>query len=361
MIMRALPSIGRIGCSLLLLASGIPAAAQVVSVPALGGASYGGAMASVSAPPLQAPALSPALSIGAPSLSASLPAAPAAFSAAPVPAAFPAASIPIPASGAPGHTLTGDIRFIEDFKSEALGNSRTVAVYLPPGYETSNERYPVLYMQDGQNLFDAATAYQGNEWGIDEICERLMRSGELAKFIIVAPYNTKDRVSEYTPVRDAEYGGGRGDLYAKFLIKELKPYIDANLRTLPDAANTGVMGSSLGGLISLDLAMKHPDVFTRIGGPSASLWWSNQELTRRVANATAPTARPRIWVDIGTNEGESPAARVEEAREFARVLESRGWREGDDLAFQVIEGAGHNELAWRARAAEVLKFLFPPR
>jgi predicted alpha/beta superfamily hydrolase len=354
-----------VSSSLLLFFAGTPSMAQVMTAPVTGGMNLGGAAAAVGSVSLPAPSLSPSLSIAAPMLAASLPAAPAAFAAfaaAPAAAAIAAASVPdFAAPSGPNHTLTGDVRFIRDFHSDALGNSRTVAVYLPPGYESSNARYPVLYMQDGQNLFDAATAYGGNEWEIDETCERLMRSGELPPFIVVAVYSTNDRIPEYTPVPDPGYGGGRGDLYAKFLIDELKPYVDANLRTLPGAENTGLMGSSLGGLISLHLGLGRPDVFSRIGALSPSLWWADGELTKRLAASPPPEERARVWLDMGTREGDNPGQRVADTRELGGVLQARGWREGDDLAVRVIDGAGHNEASWRERAAEVLKFLFPAR
>ena len=336
-------------CAALLLAHGSPSWAQIVTVPAFGGAGVLGASS------FRAPALSPSLSIAAPMVAASLPAAPAALAAAPVAAAS------VPVSSGRGSALTGDIRYIRDFRSEALGNSRTVAVFLPPGYDSSNERYPVLYMQDGQNLFDASTAYNGNSWDLNEICQRLMLSGELPPFIVVAVDNAgKARTNEYSPVADETYGGGGGDLYGKFLIKELKPFIDSNLRTLPEAENTGIMGSSLGGLISLHVGLSRPDVFMRIGGPSASLWWANRELTRRLAASPLPSGPlPRVWVDMGTREGDHPDKRVEELLGLGEVLKARGWREGDDLAVRVIDGGTHDEPSWRARSAEILKFLFP--
>ena len=315
-----------------------------MAVPSLGSGVAGGIFS------LQAPALSPSLVIAAPLLPA-----PAALAAAPL----PAASVPIPSRR--DRRLTGDIRYIRDFHSEALDNSRTVAVFLPPGYESSNERYPVLYMQDGQNLFDASTAYNGNSWDINETCQRLMLSGELPPFIVVAVDNAgKARTNEYSPVPDETYGGGGGDLYGKFLIGELKPFIDSNLRTLPDAGNTGIMGSSLGGLISLHLGLSRPDVFSRIGGPSSSLWWANRELARRLAASHLPGGvLPRVWIDMGTREGDHPDARVEEVLALGEVLKSRGWREGDDLAVRLIDGGSHDERWWRERAPEILKFLFP--
>jgi predicted alpha/beta superfamily hydrolase len=353
-------SFRRLICSALLLSGGIPSAAQIVIVPTVGGSFFGGAAAVLAGPSLQAPALSPSLSIAAPSLAASLPAASAAFAAVPAPAAIPAASVPI--SAGPKHTLTGDVRFIRNFRSEALGNSRTVAVYLPPGYETSNERYPVLYAHDGQNLFDAATAYGGNEWGLDETAEKLIRSGELPPFIIVAPYNAGDeRLDEMTWIPDPEDGGGKkGELYADFLIKELKPYIDSNLRTLPE--DSRLLGSSLGGLISLHIARTRPGIFSAVGAMSASIFWADREITKRYAWSPLPNPRPRIWLDMGTREGQRPErwpVRVEEAVELGSVLRARGWREGDDLAVRVIDGARHDEISWGERVGDVLKFLFP--
>ncbi|HXT00641.1 MAG TPA: alpha/beta hydrolase-fold protein, partial [Elusimicrobiota bacterium] len=321
------------------------ASAQIVTLPSAVGSSLGGAAASIQAPSIQAPVLTPALTLSAPALSSPLQAP-----SAPIFSAPPAAE----------NAFRGDVRIIRDFRSQILGNSRSIAVYLPPGYESSNERYPVLYVQDGQNLFDAV-AEQGRSWGLDETCERLMRSGELPPFIIVGVYNTLNRIPEYTPVPDDEYGGGNGELYGQFLIKELKPYIDANLRTLPGPESTGLMGSSLGALISLHVGLDHPDVFSRIGALSPSLWWANAELTRRLGSAPPPESRARVWVDMGTREGDHPDQRVAETLDFGRMLQARGWRTGSNLSVRVIDGAGHNEGAWRARAAEVLKFLFPSR
>jgi predicted alpha/beta superfamily hydrolase len=262
-------------------------------------------------------------------------------------------------SGRPG--IAGDVRLLKDFPSRIMGNSRSVAVYLPPGYESSGRRYPVLYMHDGQNLFDPSTAFGGVEWRMDETLERLIRSGELPGVIVVGVYNTSDRDSEYTPVPDPEYGGGRGDLYGEFLVSELKPFVDASLRTLPDAEHTAVMGSSLGGLISLHLGLTRPDVFSKVAAISPSLWWSEREMLRRLKNNRFPKPKPRIWADMGTLEGGGPEeARqaVEDLKQLGRSLRSRGWSKGRDLAVLEVEGGRHNERDWGLRAAAILKFLF---
>jgi predicted alpha/beta superfamily hydrolase len=331
----------------------------------MGGASFGGA-AAVGAVPIQATALSPF--IQAPILAASLPAAPAPLAAVEAAAAIPAASVPrFAAAAGPGHTLTGDVRFIENFRSAALGNSRTVAVYLPPGYDSSNERYPVLYAHDGQNLFDGATAFGGSEWGLDETAERLIRSGELPPFIIVAPYNGgNERIDEMTWVPDPEDGGGKkGELYADFIVNELRPYIDANLRTRPGEPR--LLGSSLGANMNLHIARTRPGIFTAgVGAMSSSIGWADREITKRYAWDPLPQPRPRIWLDMGTREGDARRperfpVRVEEVQELGEVLRARGWRDGEDLSVRVIEGAEHAEYWWNLRAAEVLKFLFPVR
>ncbi|MFI5350601.1 MAG: alpha/beta hydrolase [Elusimicrobiota bacterium] len=351
-------------CAALLISEAPPSSAQLATVPSLGGTSYAGGAAPAFS--MQAPALSPALTLAAPLLAASLPAAPAPLAAVPAAAVIPAASVrSLPAPAGPEHTLTGDVRFIQNFRSEALGNSRTVAVYLPPGYDSSNERYPVLYAHDGQNLFDAATAFDGREWGLDETAERMIRSGELPPFIIVAPYNRGDeRIDEMTWVADPQDGGGKkGELYADFIVKELRPYIDANLRTLPGEPR--LLGSSLGANMNLHIARTRPGIFTAgIGAMSSSIGWADREITKRYAWDPLPEPRPRIWLDMGTKEGdprrpERFSVRVEEVQELGAVLRARGWHDGEDLSVRVIEGAEHNEYWWSLRAAEVLKFLFP--
>jgi predicted alpha/beta superfamily hydrolase len=251
--------------------------------------------------------------------------------------------------------LTGNIRYHRNVTSTFLSRSRDIIVYLPPDYFDSPERrYPVLYMHDGQNLMDASTANSG-EWQVDETTEQLIQAGRVEPLIIVGVSNTMDRIPEYTPVPDSKYGGGNADAYGRFLVEELKPMIDARYRTRPGAADTGLAGSSLGGLVSLYLGMKYPGTFTRLGVLSPSVWWANKDIVSRVQ---ALDAKPplQLWVDMGTNED---ANAIAEARVLRDALVAKGWT--SDLKYVEITGAAHNETAWAARFGDALRYLFPPR
>ncbi|MEP6635189.1 MAG: alpha/beta hydrolase-fold protein [Acidobacteriota bacterium] len=262
------------------------------------------------------------------------------------------------------HTLTGDIRVHQNFHSAILNNDRDVLVYLPQGYATqSRGRYPVLYLHDGQNLFDGATSFiPGQEWRVDETAERLIAAGKIEPLIIVGIYNNKDRINEYTPAADAKYKmGGKADLYGRMLVEELKPFIDSRYRTKRGAEQTGLGGSSLGGLLSLYLALKYPKVFGRAAVVSPSVWFANKYIVHYV-EALPKKPSVRIWMDIGTREGRTPEEAqqtVNDTRLLKETLEKKGWKVGKDLIYLEAEGAEHNERAWAARFESILTFLFP--
>jgi predicted alpha/beta superfamily hydrolase len=256
------------------------------------------------------------------------------------------------------HTITGDVRTHERFHSRYLERDRTVVVYLPPGYEPqSARRYPVLYLHDGQNVFDRATSF-GEEWHVDEYAQDLILAGEIEPLIIVGIYNTGDsRVDEYTPTAEAGHGrGGLADNYGRMLVDELKPLIDATYNTLPSAANTAMGGSSLGGLLTLHLGLRYPTVFGRLAALSPSVWWDHRVLLTEVTALPAPLPT-RIWLDAGTAEG---ADTIGNARDLRDALVAKGWTMGHDLAYLEAQGGEHNERSWAARVEAVLKFLFPP-
>lgn len=234
-------------------------------------------------------------------------------------------------------------------------------VYLPPSYRHDNRRrFPVLYMHDGNNLFDPYTAFAGFDWRADDIAQHLMVTGEIEEFIIVGIYNTPGRVEEYTWTKmliGGEVRGGAGQKYADFLIKELKTFIDSTYRTLTGREHTGVLGSSLGGLISFYLGRFHPEVFGKIGVMSPSLWWANRAVFKEVPEFPTDLA---IWLDMGTNESirdhfNSP---LQNTRDMHRALNALGYEDGRNLMYYEDKGAGHNEWYWSRRLAMPLRFFF---
>lgn len=265
------------------------------------------------------------------------------------------------------HTLSGDVRLHANFHSKILNNDRNVIVYLPPGYdENKHARYSVFYMHDGQNLFDGATSFiPGQEWRVDETAETLIKVGKIEPLIIVGVYNAgAERVNEYTAAQDPKYQtGGKADLYGRFLVEELKPFIDKTYRTKNDAKHTGLGGSSLGGLISLYLGFKYPTVFTRIAIVSPAVWWADNHIVRFAENQSRKLPL-RIWLDIGTKEGrdaKEAQKSVDDARLLKTTLIRKGWKENKDLKYFEAADAEHNEKAWAARTSEILGFLFPKK
>lgn len=255
---------------------------------------------------------------------------------------------------------TGDIRDHLAFPSRHV-LARDVWVWLPPGYDKAmKQRYPVVYFHDGQNVFDGATSFlPGLEWGADETADRLIREKRIAPCIVVAIANTSQRREDYTYETDARYGGGRSAAYMRFLTEELVPFIDSTYRTVKSPAARTVIGSSLGGLIALDLGLLHPDVFGRVGSVSPAVWWAGDAIVKRVSEVGKKPLR--IWVDIGTAES-TPTADghrewLEGADALTAALEKAGWQRGKDLRYEVVDGAKHNEPAWAARLDRILEFL----
>jgi len=235
-----------------------------------------------------------------------------------------------------------------------LGRSRTLRIYLPPGYETSGKHYPVLYMHDGQNLFDDATSYIG-EWGVDETLDALARKGALELIVVGIDNGQEKRVAELTPWPNPDQSKvAEGAQYLDFVVGTVKPWVDARYRTLGDRDHTGILGSSLGGLIS-DYAMRrHPDVFGRVGIFSPSYWYSDKVWD--YAKANPPRPGTRIWLVAGGGEGDDM---TQPMQRMAALLRAQG---GDGVRLQtaIRPGAEHNETAWRAEFPQAVQFLFGP-
>jgi predicted alpha/beta superfamily hydrolase len=234
--------------------------------------------------------------------------------------------------------------------SPQLKNRRSVDVYLPPSYDTGRRRYPVVYMQDGQNLQDPAMAFAGNTWHLEDGLTWLAARG--VEPIVVGVHNTGvDRVTEYSPFKDPRNGGGAGARYVRFLGDTVKARIDANYRTQPDRAGTVIAGSSMGGLISLYAFFRRPSPFGGAAIISPSVWFAGREILRFVARSRR--AGGRLYVDVGTSEG---AGTLRDARMLDRALRRKGYGE-DTLRYQEFQGHQHREADWAWRLPHALEFL----
>lgn len=256
-------------------------------------------------------------------------------------------------------TRTSNFRAHRNFHSRFLAHDRDVLVCLPPGYDASaGQRYPVLYFHDGQNLFDPATSFiPGQDWRFHQTAEALIAAEAIEPLIIVGIYNTgAHRINEYTPVRDRlSKIGGQADRYGRMLVEELKPLIDAEYRTLPGTADTGLGGSSLGGLVTLYLGLKYSHVFGKLAAISPAIWWGQQSILRYV-HALQTKPELRIWLDMGTLEGSHALRDVALLRD---ALIARGFRLDDNLKYLEVAGARHSEQDWAQRVAPILRYLFP--
>jgi len=282
--------------------------------------------------------------------------------------------------------LSGQVIQIEDFSSE-LVLSRGLSIWLPPGYETGTQNYPVVYAMDGQNLFEPGLSYIGEEWGLDEAMERLIAGDQVRPAIIVGVWNTPLRAPEYGPqgvielladpqqntVHESWQSDLLGNAYLSFLTDELKPHIDANYRTLSGPENTLIMGSSMGGLISFYALAERPDIFGAGAGlsthwpiyadnsfsdPARAEEWRTSVLPVWQSyidqSALSPESQ-RVWLDHGTINLDSLYPPYQQA--INDMLTEKGFTLGFDFESREYEGADHNEIAWRERLDDPLMFL----
>ncbi len=252
------------------------------------------------------------------------------------------------------HFIVGEVLRWPAVPSEHLRHDRDILIWLPPGYhDQPARRYPVLYLQDGQNKFDPATSFAGEDWNVDGIATGLIERGEIAPFIMVAIYNSTERVQEYNPLHK------KGQRYGRFLVEELMPAIAQHFRTAGGRSNA-VMGSSMGGLISLALLLWYPQHFFGSAALSPSLWVLWREggplaWLRRFAPLPQPS---RLYLDHGTVGYEGRGASL--AQSVIEHFRRNGFPE-ERLHYHTAEGGEHNEVSWRARVDRPLRFLFAVR
>ena len=262
---------------------------------------------------------------------------------------------------APASTASHSVSILSDsFPMPQLSRTRRIWLYLPPGYATSTRRYPVLYLQDGQNLFDAATSFAG-EWGIDETLDSLHARGDRGAIVIGVDHGGSHRLDEYNPwvSPGGRNGGGEGDRYVDFLVHTLKPYVDRHLRTRPGRLDTAVGGSSAGAVIALYAALKHPDVFGRAAIFSAASWLAGDSLDELARHPTRGRPSSRLYFVSGAFETPDGQPALDQ-RGIVRTLVTSGHPGADIRSLTPADGK-HAEWFWRREFPEAYRWLFEAR
>lgn len=236
------------------------------------------------------------------------------------------------------------------FKIAGLDRERTVRIYLPPGYDASNEAYAVIYAHDGQNLFDDSTSYVG-EWGVDESLNRLSEEKGLNLIVVGIDNGQEKRMNELSPWANEKFGEGEGDAYMNYIVEQVKPFVDSTYRTLPDREHTAIMGSSMGGLISHYAIYRFPKIFGKAIIFSPSYWYSD-----KVWNFTKDNPLPhdaRIWMEIGQHEGNA----VDDTERMFKQIRKSGHPK--DQIVELVDPEGeHNETSWRRQFVPAIQWLF---
>ncbi|MEI8048649.1 MAG: alpha/beta hydrolase-fold protein [Bacteroidota bacterium] len=256
------------------------------------------------------------------------------------------------AGGGSTSTAAANVKIMSnDFFMPQINRTRRIWIYYPPGYETSGISYPVLYMHDGQNLFDAATSYSG-EWEVDETLNKLAAQGKKVPIVVGIDNGGGDRIGEYTPWANSQYGGGDGEKYMQFIVETLKPYIDQHYRTLPDRENTGILGSSLGGLISHYGSLRYQGTFSKVGLFSPSYWFSDNIWA--FTHSIGLGQNLRFFQLCGTGEGAGVQSDMQRMNDS---LVSMGFGQ-DNIFNKIVAGGEHNEKLWREAFGEAYTWLF---
>ena len=242
-------------------------------------------------------------------------------------------------------SVTGIVEYHREVYSRILDKKRDFFVWLPSEYEkNSDKRFPVLYMHDGQNLIDSKTSYSGKDWQVDETVTRLINEHRMKEIIVVGINNSSDRLEEYS---DTE----KGEKYRKFIVEELKPFIDSRYRTLPDNKSSAIMGSSMGGLASFLIAWNHPEVFSMAGCLSSSFYYNDDKVFKILDEYTGPKKHIKIYIDHGED------GLIRGQKMFCKLTQL-GYIVGTDLDYFYAPRAEHNETEWAKRLDRPLLFFF---
>lgn len=254
-------------------------------------------------------------------------------------------------SSPPASRITGQCHTHPDMASAYLERSRTVLVWLPPSYDGSPEkRYPTLYMHDGQQIFDPATSTWGQDWEVDEWCDKLIRAGELQECIVVGIYCTPARREEYSTLHYA-------DGYTRFVVEELKPFIDSHYRTLPDRKHTAIAGSSMGGGISFHILWTRPDIFSAAACLSSAFTYKQSPLLLQRVRDAESVPDIRLYLYCGEGD-ELERILMHDLRLMRETLAKKGFQEGPRLLIEVDPEGKHNEATWAKHTGTWLRFLF---
>lgn len=246
--------------------------------------------------------------------------------------------------------ITGNYRVHEGFHSSFLRFDRRVIVWLPPSYGRGGRSYPVLYMQDGQQVFDPRTSTWGQDWQVDEWCTKLIEDKEMREIIVVAAHSTEDRFVEYNPSL-------AGREYARFVTEELKPFIDREYRTQPGRNTTAIAGSSMGAAIAFHLAWTRPDLFFGAACLSPAFRFRNDSSTLDRVRATSSPPDLRVYLYCGLGDP-TEVELAEGMYEMANLLKARGFTRGRNLVVKEDPAGQHNEASWAKHTGDWLKFLF---
>ena len=240
----------------------------------------------------------------------------------------------------------------EKFEIPQLSTTRRIWIYLPPNYKNSTKKYPVMYLHDGQNLFDDQTSYAG-EWQIDETLNRMTKDEKLATIVVGIDHGDEKRIEELSPFKNEKYGGGKGDLYLQFIIENLKPYIDKNYRTKSSKKFTTLGGSSLGALISVYGAVKYPDVFGKVLAFSPAFWFNSKELNDYIAAQKINLQNQKYYFIQGKFEDEGMDLETQKVIDQLKDKKVKA----SQIYFKEDEKGKHNEFFWRRAFPEAFLWL----